>query len=430
MARKPDQEGVDGKDQKDPTGKYFSREMHKVAVEQGQGFVDYQYAKPGAPLDQPSPKLSFVKFFAPWRWTVGTGVYIDDLNAKIWSQVYLSSGVAAVFALIIGGIAGGVVLSLSNRLNALGAAMTRLAAGDYEAPVPASSGRDEVDHMNAAVHVFQDAARARARLEANAETTRQEAEHSRASFDSERAERERKLEEATGALGLGLEKLAGGDLAHRIEIPFETRLDKLRLDFNGALEKLRQTMVSVRENADGLRSGVEEIAHASDNLSARTEQQAASLEETAAALDEITSQLKSSAQGVKDASTLVATANNDAQARRRGRQAGRRGDGGDFAFFAADRADHRRDRRDRVPDQSARAQRGRGSGARGRRRQGLCGGRLRGARAGAAFGGRGQGDQVADRGLGRRKSKRASNSSPTPAAVWSASSRACRRSTA
>ena len=310
---RPDQEGVDGRGAKDSNGKYLSLEMHKVASEQGQGYVDYMYAKPNAPLDQPSPKLSFVKFFAPWRWTVGTGVYIDDLNAKVWSQVLLSSAAALGCILIIGGIAGAFVLKLSNRLNVLGSAMTRLAAGDNEASVPVAAGHDEVDAMTAAVHVFQDAARARARLEANAESTRKEAETSRVLFDAERAERERKLEEATNALGLGLERLAGGDLAYRIETPFETRLDKLRLDFNSALEKLRQTIIAVRENADGLKVGVEEIARASDNLSARTEQQAASLEETATALDEITSQLKSAAQGAKDASMLVATADNDAK---------------------------------------------------------------------------------------------------------------------
>src|SRR5208282_6067949 len=94
---RPDQEGVDGSKQVDPTGKHFSLEMHKLAVEQGQGFVDYQYAKPGAPLDQPSPKLSFVKFFDPWKWTLGTGVYVDDVSAMVWQRIYVSSAVALAF---------------------------------------------------------------------------------------------------------------------------------------------------------------------------------------------------------------------------------------------------------------------------------------------------------------------------------------------
>jgi len=310
---KPEAEGLDGKRNKDPTGKFFSTDMQKLAAAQGEGFVHYQYPKPGASMDQPSPKISFVKFFAPWRWTIGTGVYLDDLNARIRSELMLGVGLAVALTLFIGAFASWILFGLSRRLAGLGATMGRLSAGDLEAKLPPVEGDDEIDRMTAAVHVFQDSARARARLEANAESTRRDAESSRASFDSERAERERKLEAATNALGLGLERLADGDLSYRIETPFETRLDKLRVDFNSALEKLRQTMAAVRENADGLKVGVDEIASASDNLSARTEQQAASLEETAAALDEITSQLKSAAQGAKDASTLVATTNNDAK---------------------------------------------------------------------------------------------------------------------
>src|SRR5208283_3986991 len=36
-----DQEGKDGSKQQDASGKYFFVEMHKIATEQGQGFVDY-----------------------------------------------------------------------------------------------------------------------------------------------------------------------------------------------------------------------------------------------------------------------------------------------------------------------------------------------------------------------------------------------------
>jgi methyl-accepting chemotaxis protein len=310
---RPDQEGVNGRDQKDPGGKYFTREMVDTASQQGQGFVSYEYAKPGAPLDQPSPKLSFVKFFAPWRWTVATGVYLDDLNASVRHELLLGCVVALVLCLIIGGVAGRIVFALTRRLTALSAATAALAAGDLDVELPRADGRDEVDRMAEALHVFQDAARARASLEASARSARSEAETSRLSFDQERAEKERRLEEATGALGVGLVQLASGDLAYRIETPFEPRLDKLRVDFNAALDKLRQTMLSVRENADGIKSGVEEIAHASDNLSSRTEEQAARLEKTAAALDEITATLKTSADGVKNASGLVSTADHDAR---------------------------------------------------------------------------------------------------------------------
>ena len=69
-----------------------------------------------------------------------------------------------------------------------------------------------------------------------------------------------------------------------------------------------------------------------------------------------------------------------------------------------DQPDHRRHRRDRVPDQSARPERRRRGGAGRRRRPGLCGRRLGSARAGAALGGSGQGDQGPDLRPRRRRS--------------------------
>ncbi|MFI5014633.1 MAG: cache domain-containing protein, partial [Hyphomicrobiales bacterium] len=87
---RPDREGLDGTKTVDPTGKYYTLEMHKLAAEKGEGFVDYLFAKPGASLDHPSPKLSYVKWFAPWKWTLGTGVYIDDISSQIWQRVYVS----------------------------------------------------------------------------------------------------------------------------------------------------------------------------------------------------------------------------------------------------------------------------------------------------------------------------------------------------
>jgi methyl-accepting chemotaxis protein len=310
---RPDQEGVDGSKQKDPTGKYFSAEMHRVAFDQGQGFVDYQYAKPGAPLDQPSPKLSFVKLFAPWKWTIGTGVYIDDISAMIWQRVYVSSAVALAFLVAIGGFAGLVVLGLSRRLDSLSRAMTLLASGESNVALPTIASDDEIGRMTKAVQVFKDAAIEKMRLESEAESTRSQAETARAAHESDKTEKARLLQSATVALAEGMERLANGDLAYRIETPFEEKIDKVRVDFNRSMEKLRQTLLAIHANTDGIKAGAREISRASDDMSMRTEQQAAGLEQTAAALDEITATVKKTAEGAAHASKVVSNAKSDAE---------------------------------------------------------------------------------------------------------------------
>ncbi|MFI5016114.1 MAG: methyl-accepting chemotaxis protein, partial [Hyphomicrobiales bacterium] len=270
-------------------------------------------AKPGASLDHPSPKLSYVKWFAPWKWTLGTGVYIDDISSQIWQRVYVSSAIALAFLLAIGGLAGVVVLGLSRRLDELSTAMVSLAEGKSDVDLPAVDSDDEIGRMTQAVQVFKDAALEKARLEAEAGTVRGQAEGARAAHEAEKAEEARLLQFATDALGEGMEHLASGDLAFRIETPFQAKVDKLRLDFNRSVEKLQQTLLTIRSNSDGIKAGTEEISRAADDMSRRTEQQAASLEETAAALDQITATVKKTAEGAVHAREVVSTAKIDAE---------------------------------------------------------------------------------------------------------------------
>lgn len=50
----------------------------------GEGFVDYLWPKPTASgLTEDRAKLSFVKVHRPTGWIVGTGVYIDDIDASV-----------------------------------------------------------------------------------------------------------------------------------------------------------------------------------------------------------------------------------------------------------------------------------------------------------------------------------------------------------
>jgi len=96
---------LDGKDmsnEKDPEGKYFFREMAQVAKEKGQGFVSYMWPKGGN--SKPVPKITFVKLFKQWDWVIGTGIYVDDVQAetnKIQWQVIIATVVCAIVILCI-----------------------------------------------------------------------------------------------------------------------------------------------------------------------------------------------------------------------------------------------------------------------------------------------------------------------------------------
>jgi methyl-accepting chemotaxis protein len=78
---KPQLNGKDLSENKDPNGKRLFVEFVKVCREKGEGFVEYDWPKYGA--DKPQPKLSFVKLFKEWNWVVGTGAYIDDIEKTV-----------------------------------------------------------------------------------------------------------------------------------------------------------------------------------------------------------------------------------------------------------------------------------------------------------------------------------------------------------
>jgi len=170
----------------DHDGKYFFVEMHKIATENGQGFVDYQYAKPGRRSTSrrrncPTSSCSRLAVDAGHR-HVRRRCRRDNPR-----QSALDGAIALAFLILIGGFAGLVMFRLSNRLDGLSTAMASLAAGESDVALPATAGKDEVADMARAVQVFKDNAIERARLEAEALANRSQTEIERERAAAERA---------------------------------------------------------------------------------------------------------------------------------------------------------------------------------------------------------------------------------------------------
>jgi methyl-accepting chemotaxis protein len=79
---KPELEGQDLMGLKDAAGKKFFAELVNVVKRDKAGFVEYLWPKPGS--DTPVLKLTYVKGFEAWQWMIGTGIYIDDVDATVW----------------------------------------------------------------------------------------------------------------------------------------------------------------------------------------------------------------------------------------------------------------------------------------------------------------------------------------------------------
>ncbi len=131
--------------------------------------------------------------------------------------------------------------------------------------------------------------------------------------DTERLAMEKAQATVVTALSVALGGLAEGDLTRRIDEAFSPEYEKLRLDFNAAMDELLTAMRHVVDSSEKIGGESADISAAADDLSRRTESQAATLEETAASLDELTTAVKSAADGARQASQMAETTKQSAE---------------------------------------------------------------------------------------------------------------------
>ena len=71
-------------DIEDPNGIKVIKDLIDVSKHKEGGYVEYSWLKPTS--GKISPKVSYAKFFEPWGWMVGTGVYLDEIEKQISEQ--------------------------------------------------------------------------------------------------------------------------------------------------------------------------------------------------------------------------------------------------------------------------------------------------------------------------------------------------------
>jgi len=160
---KADLAGKDMSDVTDASGKRHWQEFVKVVETSGGGAVPYDYRSPDGKTVR--PKISYVKGFAPWGWIVGTGFYIDDVDALFLEDLLVMLAVAAVGAALAGGLSLLIGRSISRPLADIRDTMKRLAGGDVSVDVPGRDRKDEIGEMAEAIDVFKVHVADNARLE-------------------------------------------------------------------------------------------------------------------------------------------------------------------------------------------------------------------------------------------------------------------------
>jgi methyl-accepting chemotaxis protein len=255
-------------DAPDSDGVFFTRKQIELAA-QGGGFVAYRFPRAGA--DEPLPKISYATEFKPYGWTIGGGIYLDDVDAIFWAQAR-QIGMLVGLALVL--VVGMFVLlgrSIVHPIKGMTVAMRKIAGGETSTAIPAQERHDEVGAMAQSVQVFKDNMIEAARL-------RGEQDVLKAQADSER-------------------KQLLSRMADNFESGVRASLDTLA----GAATEMQATSTSMSATAG-------EASHQATGVAVVAEQASANVQTVAAATEELSSSVSEIGRQVTQSTAIAGQA--------------------------------------------------------------------------------------------------------------------------
>ncbi len=158
---RPEREGKNFLSLQDVNGYAFFPDMIKLA-KAGGGYIHYWFARPG--VDGAFPKISYAGYFQPWNWVIGTGVYIDDVDAVFAREVRTQLLLDVVVLLAGALIAWRISRSIGSPLLSLASVTDRIGAGDYDVAVPTIERADEIGVLARSVEILRKEAQSAAVL--------------------------------------------------------------------------------------------------------------------------------------------------------------------------------------------------------------------------------------------------------------------------
>jgi methyl-accepting chemotaxis protein len=135
-------------------GRKLSRELLDGVLAKGEILLPYEYVKPNQ--ETPVRKIGYAVAVPGFNMFLGSGAYLDDLDAKIRPLAWLLGLAILGIAIVAGSIAWMISRSITLPLAQLGARMKALADGELDGEIPGAGRGDEVGGMAATVQIFKD----------------------------------------------------------------------------------------------------------------------------------------------------------------------------------------------------------------------------------------------------------------------------------
>ena len=150
------------------------------AAKRGGDFVYFRASRSGGTSTVASadilPKLAYTTGFEPWQWALGTGIYIDDVDAIYYRILWQFAGFAGILMLIAGALVYFVARSISRPLALITDRMGELAGGNLGIEVPLLDDKHEMGRLARALDVFRASMSETERLRCEQQRVEQQAE--------------------------------------------------------------------------------------------------------------------------------------------------------------------------------------------------------------------------------------------------------------
>ncbi len=278
---RPEQEGQNVSNLTDADGKQIYVEFVKACNNsKGEGFVRYNQKKPN--IEDPQPKLSYLKLYKPWGWIIGSGVYLDSVEEninKLKAYVYIIIGFGFLLSISISILMG---KKISAPIILLSKATEDIANGNSNIELNYVSNNE----IGLLYKNFNNMMKEEMRLK---EETHQKAE--KAKIESQKNENH--LSECVNLFLEQMDKFSEGNLTAKLEVNNNNEIGKLFSGFNRTVSKINEIISHIVELTNTTKQSTNNIYKNTEKISKQVVEQTAQLTDVASAVEQMTATIHS-----------------------------------------------------------------------------------------------------------------------------------------
>ncbi|MEA4971855.1 MAG: methyl-accepting chemotaxis protein [Candidatus Metalachnospira sp.] len=271
----PKFEGLQRLDYQDKLGNYYIKNIIAAGDEQGGGYSEYYFEKPG--VDGVVYKRAYTQKFEPYGWYITSGIYEDDVDAKI--QAYAAEKTRTIIQLVIIGLIAAAIMvaviklqadSISKRMSAIANRLQLLAIGDLHTPVPEMKTNDETQLL--------------------AETAN---------------DMIKSLEAIILDLTNRVAQMSAGDFSNQNFVEYSGDFEPIQDSLQKIQYSMNQTFTQFLQSAEQIASGAEQVSGAAQTLAQGSTEQASSGEVILQSIRDASARVSENAEQTIKAKELV-----------------------------------------------------------------------------------------------------------------------------